>query len=169
LNWADVQRIKEKFDIPLLIKGIHRADDAVRAVECGVDVVYVSNHGGRQLDQAPGTLDLLPDIVREIKGKAEIAIDGGFYRGTDIVKAMAMGADAVGIGRLEAWSLAAGGAPALLRCLHILHAEIREALVLCGVTSFAELDDSFVSPAQPVVEPHVLSAFPLVDITDPGY
>lgn len=169
LNWSDVVRIKEKFDIPLIIKGIHRADDAVKAVECGVDVVYISNHGGRQLDQAPGALDMLPEIVRAIKGKAEIAIDGGFYRGTDIVKAIAMGADAVGIGRLEAWSLAAGGGPALVQCLRILRDEIRETLTLCGVSSFAELDESFVSAAQPVAQPDVLSAFPLIDVTDPGY
>ena len=169
LNWSTVERIKEKYDIPLIVKGIHRADDAIKAVECGVDVVYISNHGGRQLDQAPGTLDLLPDIVQAIKGKAEIAIDGGFYRGTDIVKAIAMGADAVGIGRLEAWSLAAGGAPALVRCLQILSTEIRIALILCGVTSFAELDESFVCAGQAVVQPNVLSAFPLVDVTDSGY
>ena len=169
LNWTDVARLREKFDIPLVLKGIHRVDDAVKAVEHGVDVVYISNHGGRQLDHAPGTLDLLPDIVREIKGKAEIVVDGGFYRGGDIVKAMIMGADAVGIGRLEAWSMAAGGAPALVQCLRILRSEIRETLSLCGVTSFAEFDDSFICAAQPVVLPDVFSAFPLLNIKDEGY
>jgi isopentenyl diphosphate isomerase/L-lactate dehydrogenase-like FMN-dependent dehydrogenase len=169
LNWSDVARIKKNFDIPLVIKGINRVDDAIRAVDHGVDVVYISNHGGRQLDQGPGALDLLPDIVQAIKGQAEIIIDGGFYRGTDIVKAIALGANAVGIGRLEAWSLAAGGAPALVQCLHILHAEIYEVLSLCGVTSFAELDESFVETSQPAVSPDVFSAFPLLDVTDQGY
>lgn len=169
LNWTDVARIRDKFDIPLILKGINRVDDAVKAVEHGVDVVYISNHGGRQLDQGPGALDLLPEIVREIKGKAEIAIDGGFYRGTDILKAIALGADAVGLGRLEAWSMAAGGQDALVRCLRILTHEIAESLALCGVASFTELDPSFVSDAQPSIPPDVLSAFPLVDVADPGY
>ena len=127
-------------------------------------MVYISNHGGRQLDQGPGALDLLPEIAAEIKGKAEIAIDGGFYRGSDIVKAIAMGTDAVGLGRLEAWGMAAGGAPAVVQCLNILHSEIRNTLALCGVVSFSELDESFVSASQPVVIPDVFSAFPLVNI-----
>ena len=107
-----MQRIKNNFDIPLIIKGINRPDDAKKAIDLGVEVVYVSNHGGRQLDHGVGSLDLLPAIVKAVEGKAEIIIDGGFYRGTDIVKAMIMGANAVGIGRLEAWSLAAAAATA---------------------------------------------------------
>jgi isopentenyl diphosphate isomerase/L-lactate dehydrogenase-like FMN-dependent dehydrogenase len=169
LNWRDVARIKEKFDIPVVLKGINRVEDAVKAVEYGVDVVYISNHGGRQLDQGAGALDLLPEIVAEIKGKAEIAIDGGFYRGTDILKAIALGANAVGLGRLEAWSMAAGGAPVVVQCLQILRHEIAESLALCGVSSFAELDESFVSASQPVVMPDILSAFPLIDIDTEGY
>ena len=169
LNWSDIARIREKSDIPLIIKGINRVDDALKAIEYGVDVVYVSNHGGRQLDQGPGALDLLPDIVTAIKGKAEIAIDGGFYRGTDIVKAIAMGANAVGLGRLEAWAMAAGGAPAVVQCLNLLKAEIAEVLALCGVSSFKELDESFVTEAQPVVLPSVYSAFPLLNLEDKGY
>ena len=169
LNWGDIARIREKFDIPLVLKGINRVDDAVKAVEYGVDVVYISNHGGRQLDQGPGALDLLPEIAREIKGKAEIAIDGGFYRGTDILKAVALGADAVGLGRLEAWAMAAGGVPAVVRCLRILTHEIATALALCGTASFDELDESFISDSQPVVSTDVLSAFPFVDVEDAGY
>lgn len=169
LNWQDVKRIKEKFDIPLVLKGINTAEDAAKAVEYGVDVVYVSNHGGRQLDQSRGAIDLLPEIVAEVNGRAEIAVDGGFYRGTDIVKAMALGADAVGIGRLEAWAMAAGGAPVLIRCLQILQHEIRTALSLCGVTSFDQLDPGFVTKADPVTLPSVTSAFPLLDLNDEGY
>ena len=169
LNWTDVARIKEKFDIPLILKGINRVEDAVKAVEFGVDVIYVSNHGGRQLDQGPGAMDILPEIVTEVGGRAEIAVDGGFYRGTDILKAMALGASAVGLGRLHAWSMAAGGAPALVRCMRILKHEIATALALCGVTSFSELDDSFVVDAPVVVTPDVFSAFPLVNFDDEGY
>ena len=169
LNWSDVARIKKKFDIPLIIKGIFRADDALKALDHGVDVVYVSNHGGRQIDQGLGALDLLSDIVEAVNGQAEIIVDGGFYRGTDIVKAIALGANAVGIGRLEAWSLAAGGAPMLVQCLKILHAEIYETLSLCGVTSFADLDESFVVRSQLVESPSVFSAFPLLNLDDEGY
>ncbi len=169
MNWHDVARIKEKFDIPLILKGINRVEDAAKAVEMGVDVIYVSNHGGRQLDQGPGALDILPEIVAEVGGRAEVAIDGGFYRGTDILKAMALGANAVGIGRLEAWALAAGGVPALVRCLDILRHEITESLALCGVTRFQELDESFVSQAPASITPDVFSAFPLINLEDPGY
>lgn len=169
LNWKDVERIKSKFDIPLILKGINRVEDAAKAVELGVDVIYVSNHGGRQLDHGPGAIDLLPDIVAEVGNKAEIVIDGGFYRGTDIIKAMALGADAVGLGRLEAWALAAGGAPALVRCLTILQQEIRIGLGLLGVNAFSELDPSFITQADPVTSADVISAFPLLDLNDCGY
>lgn len=164
LNWSDVARIKNKFDIPLVLKGINRVEDAEQAIEYGVDVIYISNHGGRQLDQGKGALDLLPDIAQVVAGRAEIAIDGGFYRGTDIVKAMALGANAIGLGRLEGWAMAAGGQPVLVNMLSILQQEIRSALALCGVSGFAELDASFVEAANPVYEPSALSAFPLLDL-----
>ncbi|MBT3426790.1 MAG: alpha-hydroxy-acid oxidizing protein [Gammaproteobacteria bacterium] len=169
LNWKDVARIKEKHDIPLILKGINRADDAEKALAYGVDVIYVSNHGGRQLDQGAGSLDLLPDIVEAVAGRAEIIIDGGFYRGTDILKAMAMGANAVGLGRLEAWALAAGGSAALVRCLAILRHEIIESLALCGVTAFKDLDNSFVNTAINPNPSSLQSAFPLLDLSNAGY
>ena len=169
LSWKDVARIKEKHDIPLILKGINRPDDAEKALDYGVDVIYVSNHGGRQLDQGAGSLDLLPEIVETVAGRAEIIIDGGFYRGTDILKAMALGANAVGLGRLEAWALAAGGSAALVRCLAILRHEIIESLALCGVTGFNELDKSFVSAAANPNPSSLQSAFPLLDLSTPGY
>ncbi len=169
LNWSAIERLKQRFDIPIILKGISRADDAATAVDVGVEVIYVSNHGGRQLDQGRGALDLLPDIARVVDGKAEIIVDGGFYRGTDILKAIAMGASAVGLGRLQAWALAAGGVPALVRCLEILRHEINTAMALCGVTCLNDLDSSFVCDAVPVCEPDVLSAFPLLNPCDPGY
>ena len=164
LNWSDVERIKSKFDIPLILKGINTKADAARALALGVDVIYVSNHGGRQLDQGRGSLDVLPEIVAEVAGRAEIAVDGGFYRGTDVLKAMALGAGAVGLGRLEAWAMAAGGAPVLVNCLRLLEAEIRSAMALCGVTRMDQLNPAFVTSAPPVYPATVLSAFPLLDL-----
>jgi isopentenyl diphosphate isomerase/L-lactate dehydrogenase-like FMN-dependent dehydrogenase len=169
LNWGEVERIRTKYDIPLVLKGINRADDAVRAVNAGVDVVYISNHGGRQLDHGPGSIDLLPEIREAIGSDPTIAIDGGFYRGTDILKAKALGADWIGLGRLEAWSMAAGGAPAVVRALEILEDEVHESMALCGVRNWDELDASFISPAEAVDDPGLSSAFPLLDVTDPGY
>src|SRR3954447_10552481 len=101
LEWRTVKLIKDKFNVPLIIKGIATAEDAVIAVEHGVDWIYVSNHGGRQLDHARGAMHVLPEIVDAVKGRARIMVDGGFCRGTDIVKAIASGADLVGIGRLH--------------------------------------------------------------------
>lgn len=169
LDWRTVARIKEKFDIPLILKGITRVDDAEKAVGYGVDVVYVSNHGGRQLDQGVGSLTQLPAIVDAVGGKAEVAVDGGFYRGTDIAKAIALGANIVGLGRLEGWALAAGGVPALVRCLKLLRRELLIAMALCGVTTIDELDPSFVTPADVVTNSDVLSAFPLLNLDDYGY
>jgi isopentenyl diphosphate isomerase/L-lactate dehydrogenase-like FMN-dependent dehydrogenase len=162
LSWRSIERIKKKFDIPLVIKGISRADDAIKAVDLGVEVIYVSNHGGRQLDQSVASISLLPEIVSAINGRAEIAVDGGFYRGSDIVKALALGADVVGLGRLQGWAMAAGGAPMVIRMLQLLKREISMTMALCGVTSISELDASFITKADVVSSPDVLSAFPLI-------
>jgi isopentenyl diphosphate isomerase/L-lactate dehydrogenase-like FMN-dependent dehydrogenase len=170
LNWDDVKRFKDRHRIPLIIKGIHTAEDAAIACDCGVDVVYVSNHGGRQLDGGRGALDFLPECVEAVAGRAKIFIDGGFSRGTDIVKAVALGADMVGVGRLYVYGLAAEGADGVTRVLEILESEVITALGLCGVTSFAGLNRSFVHHgAPPVVLPHVHSAFPLLNLDDRGY
>ena len=169
LNWQDVERIKQKFDIPLILKGINTAEDAAKAVDHGVDVIYVSNHGGRQLDHGRGAIDLLPEVVDIVGGRAEIAFDSGVCRGSDVVKAMALGADAVGIGRLEAWALAAGGLEGLICCLQLLQKEISGTLALMGIKNFSELDASFVTDASPVTPPSVVSAFPLLNLEDPGY
>ena len=163
LSWTTVDMIKAKFDIPLIIKGLAHIDDVQRALDCGVDVIYVSNHGGRQLDQGVGTIALLPEIATLVDGRAAIAIDGGFYRGNDIVKAIALGADAVGIGRLEAWSLAAGGVPALNRCLSLLSQEIKRSMALLGVTSLDQLNPTYIRETQRVSDSNILSAFPLID------
>ena len=163
-NWRDVERYKAKFDIPLILKGIATVEDAKRAVELGVDCVYVSNHGGRQLDHGLGSIDVLPEIVAAVGGRARIIVDGGISRGADVVKAMILGADVVSVGRLYVYGLAAAGAPGIVRLLEILENEITICLALLGVTSFAALDKSYLCPARPVVTPHVHSAFPHLDL-----
>jgi isopentenyl diphosphate isomerase/L-lactate dehydrogenase-like FMN-dependent dehydrogenase len=168
-NWRDVERYKARFSIPLILKGIATAEDARRAVELGVDGVYVSNHGGRQLDHGRGTIDILPEVVEAVGGRARIIVDGGISRGTDVVKAMILGADAVAVGRLYVYGLAAAGAPGIVRLFEILEHEIRICLGLLGVTGFAGLDKSYLAPARPVAIPHVHSAFPHLDLPRETY
>ncbi len=163
LSWTQVKRYKDKYpDFPLIIKGIATAEDAEIAVQHGVNVVYVSNHGGRQLDHGLGSAAVLPEIVRVVQNKAEVWVDGGFMRGTDVVKALALGARTVGIGRLTGLGLAAAGVPGLVRTLELLEEEIRTALGLLGVTSYAELTPKHLVPAAAVNPPDTFSAFPLL-------
>jgi isopentenyl diphosphate isomerase/L-lactate dehydrogenase-like FMN-dependent dehydrogenase len=163
LSWDQVKRYKTQHDLPLILKGIATAEDAEIAVELGVEVVYVSNHGGRQLDHGLGSAAVLPEVLAAVKGRAEVWVDGGFMRGSDIVKAIALGARAVGIGRLTCLGLAAAGVPGLVRTLELLEEEVRICLGLLGVTSFSELTPRHVTVAPPVFSPHVLSGFPLLD------
>ncbi len=162
LSWDQVKRYKDKHSLPLIIKGIATAEDAEIAVQHGVEVIYVSNHGGRQLDHGLGSIAVLPQIVAAVAGRAEVWVDGGFMRGTDVVKALALGAKTVGLGRLPCLGLAAAGVPGLVRTLDILEEEVRTCLGLLGVTSFAELTPQHLAAAQPVGEPGVFSAFPLL-------
>ena len=124
------------------------------------EVVYVSNHGGRQLDHGLGSAAVLPEIVASVAGRAEVWVDGGFMRGTDLVKALALGAKCVGIGRLQGLALAAGGVPGLVRALEILEDEVRICLGLLGCASYAELTPQHLAPAPVVSEPGIFSAFP---------
>jgi glycolate oxidase len=169
LDWGTVARIKRKFDIPLALKGIATAEDARIALDHGVDWIYVSNHGGRQLDHGRGSMEVLPEIVEAVAGRAAIIVDGGFARGTDVVKGLALGANLVGLGRMQCYALAAGGEAALVRMLELLEDEVRRCLGLLGVTNFAELDRSYLHAAPSVTAPHVLSAFPLLKIEDYRY
>ena len=162
LDWDHVKRFKDTHGIPLIIKGIATAEDAAQAVALGVEGVYVSNHGGRQLDHGRGGIEVLPEVVKEVGGKARIIVDGGFMRGTDVVKAMALGADAIGLGRLHALGIAAAGQAGVVRALELLEIEIRICLGLLGVTGFKDLNGTYLAEAEPVVEPHALSAFPLL-------
>jgi isopentenyl diphosphate isomerase/L-lactate dehydrogenase-like FMN-dependent dehydrogenase len=160
LSWDQVKRFKDKHSLPLILKGIATAEDAQIAVEHGVEVVYVSNHGGRQLDHGLGSISLVPEILKTVGGRAQVWVDGGFMRGTDVVKAIALGAHAVGIGRLCGLGLAASGVPGLVRTLELLEDEIRIALGLLGVTSYSQLTPRHLAPAAPVGEPGIFSAFP---------
>ncbi|OKO78548.1 alpha-hydroxy acid oxidase [Bradyrhizobium sp. AS23.2] len=163
LEWRTVKMIKDKFKIPLILKGIATAEDALIAIDHGVEWIYVSNHGGRQLDHGRGAMHVLPEIVDAVKGRAKIMVDGGFGRGTDIVKAIAAGADLVGIGRLQCWALAAAGEAGVTRMLELLEDEVLRCLGLLGATSFAEVSKSCLHPATATNAPGVFSAFPLFD------
>ncbi|MET0193221.1 MAG: alpha-hydroxy acid oxidase [Hyphomicrobiaceae bacterium] len=161
-SWKSLERLRKKYSIPFILKGIATAEDALMALEHGVESIYVSNHGGRQLDHGKGSMAVLPEIVEAVKGRAEIIVDGGFLRGADIVKAMALGADAVGIGRLQGLAMAAGGEDGLVRMIELLKDEVTRCLGLLGVTSFAELDKSYVEPVAPLARSWMDSAFPLL-------
>jgi len=169
LDWHTVKRIKKNFEIPLALKGIATAADAEIAVDHGVDWIYVSNHGGRQLDHGRGSMEVLPEIVDAVGGRAGIIVDGAFYRGADIVKAIAAGANLVGLGRMQCYALGAAGQAGVVRMLELLEDEVQRCLGLLGVTRFADLDRTYLHPAAPTNPAHVLSAFPLLRIEDYRY
>jgi glycolate oxidase len=166
LDWAQFDKLRKKYKVPLVIKGIATGEDAKLAVEHGVDVIYVSNHGGRQLDQGAGTTDVLPEIVAAAKGKAEIIVDGSFCRGTDVLKAIALGANLVCVGRLYAYGMAAAGRDGIIRVLELLQDEMIRGMGLLGVNRLDELGPTYIRAAQPVRPPHVLSAFPYIEAPD---
>ena len=161
LTWDKLKQIKAWWgDKPLMVKGVTTAEDAILCVEHGVDVVWVSNHGGRQLDHGLGSLDVLPGIVAAVDGKAEIVVDGGVQRGTDILKAIALGANCVAIGRLQVWGLAANGKDGCSRMLEILESEMVSAMGLLGVTSLSELSPAYLCRSEPTTPPHEMSSWP---------
>jgi isopentenyl diphosphate isomerase/L-lactate dehydrogenase-like FMN-dependent dehydrogenase len=169
LDWRTVDRIKSKFKIPLAIKGIATAEDAKLSLDHGVDFVYVSNHGGRQLDHGRGSIDVLPEIVEAVAGRAKIIIDGGFYRGSDVVKAIALGAHLVGLGRMQCYGLAAAGQPGIVRMLELLEDEMIRSMGLLGATSLGKLDASYLHAAAPANPASVFSAFPHLEIAPYRY
>ncbi|HVI08097.1 MAG TPA: alpha-hydroxy acid oxidase [Candidatus Binatia bacterium] len=144
-TWADLKWIREIWKGPIVIKGVLTGDDARRAVDEGVQAISVSNHGGRQLDGVPASLRALPEVVKAVNGQIEVFMDGGIRRGTDIVKAIAMGANAVLCGRAYAYGLAAAGEAGVDRAIEILRTDVERTLRLLGVSSIAELDRSYVN------------------------
>ena len=144
LTWADVEWLAKTTKLPVGIKGIMTVRDARRAVDMGVRLIWVSNHGGRQLDCTQSAIDALPPVVDAVAGAAEIVIDGGFARGTDVVKALALGATVVAVGRTVLWGLAADGAAGTARALEILREELRTTMGLCGRTTIADLTPDLI-------------------------
>lgn len=147
LNWRDLAWLRSITELPLLIKGIVRPDDALRAAEAGVAGVVVSNHGARQLDTSPATLDVLPEIVEALAAhghRIEILMDGGIRRGTDVLKAIALGARAVLLGRPVLWGLAAGGEAGVAKVLRLLRDELDLAMALAGAPSVREITRDLV-------------------------
>jgi glycolate oxidase len=128
-----------------------------------VDVVYVSNHGGRQLDHGQASIEVLPEVAEAVDRRAEVLMDGGILRGTDVVKALALGATAVGIGKLHGWALAAAGEAGVARMLELIELEIRTVLGLMGLTSTAQLGPHCVRQVAPVSEGSVTSAYPMYE------
>ena len=144
LSWTHVEWLRKLTTLPILLKGVVRPDDARLAIERGVDGLVVSNHGGRQLDTVPPAIDLLPAIAHTVAGRVPIVLDGGVRRGTDIVKAVALGASAVAIGRPVLWALAVSGSEGVVQLLQLLQSELEHALILCGCGRLSDLDRSFV-------------------------
>ena len=159
VSFEDLAWLRERWPGPLLVKGVLRGDDCAKIMEYGVDGVVVSNHGGRQLDSSPPTIEVLPEIVAAVGDRAEVFIDGGFRRGTDVVKALALGARAVLIGRPYLYGLAVGGQQGVERVLEILREEIDTAVGMLGCTSVGQLGSGHVAqgggpwPDRPVPGP----------------
>jgi 4-hydroxymandelate oxidase len=146
ISWAHLDWLRAATTLPILLKGVLHPADARLAVEHGVDGLIVSNHGGRQLDTAPATLDRLPLIADAVGGRAALLLDGGVRRGTDVAKALALGTQAVGIGRPVLWGLAAAGEAGVRQVLELLRRELVNALTLLGVGRAAELTRDQVEP-----------------------
>jgi 4-hydroxymandelate oxidase len=133
--------------LPVVAKGVQRADDAVRCIEAGAAAIVVSNHGARQLADAPATADLLPEIIDAVAGRVEVYVDGGIRRGPDVCKALALGARAVLVGRPSLWALATGGADGVTQLLRWYESELRRTMALCGAASVDGLDRSLIRRA----------------------
>ncbi|MFI0449354.1 alpha-hydroxy acid oxidase [Actinomadura sp. 6N118] len=144
ISWEHFHRLREITALPIVLKGILHPEDARTAILHGAAAVMVSNHGGRQLDTVPTTIEMLPEIVAAVCGAVPVLLDGGVRRGTDVLKALALGADAVAVGRPVVWGLAADGERGAGQVLGLLRAEIEQALTLCGCVSVHDLDPGMV-------------------------
>ena len=149
--WDDLRWIRAAWNGPLIIKGVHTKEDALRAVGAGADAIVVSNHGGRQLDGVPATLDMLPEVVDAVGRRTDVLLDGGIRRGSDIVKALCLGAKAVLAGRAYAYGLGAAGGEGVARAIAILRADFVRTMALLGCPSLEALDESFIDA--PRVQP----------------
>ena len=161
-SWKDVRKIKNKFKIPIILKGIATEEDAKICVDEGVDVIYISNHGGRQLDYGIGGADLIQSISKVVQSKSKIFFDGGISRGTDVVKALSLGADSVGIGRLQCYAAATNGTKGLNKMIDILTHEILVCMRLLGVNNLDALNKNYIKKDISISEPSLTSSFPLI-------
>jgi glycolate oxidase len=160
LSWADVVRIRDRARIPLMIKGISTADDAAIALDHGIGAICVSNHGGHGLDHGRSTIDALSEVVDAVGDRVEVIVDGGVMRGTDVLKAVARGARATLVGKLQGIGLAAGGESGLARVLEILEHEIVTAMAMLGVCRLSDVGPLHVMADRAVAPPTELSCFP---------
>jgi 4-hydroxymandelate oxidase len=149
LSWEHVDWLRHATSLPILLKGVLHPEDARLALRHGVDGLLLSNHGGRQLDTVPATIELLPEMVDAVGGRIPVLLDGGVRRGTDVVKAVALGAAAVGVGRPIVWGLAAAGERGVRRVLELLREEFDHTLALCGAGGPRDLTPDLVRPAAP--------------------
>ncbi len=141
-SWADIARLRAQTQLPILLKGIIAPQDALHALDHGVDGLIVSNHGGRTLDSLPASIDALPGVAQAVAGRVPLLVDGGIRRGTDVLKALALGASAVLVGRPIVHALAVAGAPAVAHALHVLCTELEIAMALCGCRTLRDIDRS---------------------------
>ena len=148
VTWDDIRWLRQQWPGRLVLKGILEADDALQALDCGADGIVLSNHGGRQLDGVASSIRQLPAVAEALDGRLPVLLDGGIRSGTDILKALALGAQGVMIGRPWAWALAAGGEAAVAQLLAGLQCELAVAMALCGVKSLAAIDGSLLAPDQ---------------------
>jgi L-lactate dehydrogenase (cytochrome) len=144
VTWADLKWIREAWEGPIVVKGVHIGDDARRAIDAGANAIVVSNHGGRQLDDVHATIRALPEVVAAAKGQVEVLVDGGIRRGSDVAKALCLGARAVLIGRAYAYGLGAAGGAGVTRAVEILRADLLRTIKLLGCPSTSALDRSYV-------------------------
>ena len=144
LTWKDVEWLAERWNGPLVIKGVQSVEDCRRASESGATAVMISNHGGRQLDSSPAPVDCIRDVADALRDRIEIICDGGIRRGSHVVKALALGANACSIGRGYVYALAAGGQPGVERALTLLRAETERTMALAGCKDINDLDKRFI-------------------------
>ncbi len=144
VTWQDLRWMRDAWKGPIVVKGVHTGDDARHAIDAGAGAVVVSNHGGRQLDGVPASVRALPEVVAAVNGQIEVLMDGGIRRGSDIVKALCLGARAVLVGRAYAWGLGAAGGPGVDRAIEILRADLVRTMRLLGCPSIAQLDRSYI-------------------------
>jgi isopentenyl diphosphate isomerase/L-lactate dehydrogenase-like FMN-dependent dehydrogenase len=161
LDWETLPHVIAGAGMPLIAKGVTHPDDARRLVDMGFEVIYISNHGGHALDHGRGAIDYLPDIVNAVGGRAQVILDSGVQRGTDVLKAIALGATAVCIGRMQCFGLAAGGEAGLVRLLELFEEELMYAMTFLGTPSIRDVKpEHVVRDALPVTQPGLWSAFP---------